>query len=66
LSLSSDTIEAIQEIRYQHDPYDIADGITLQFDAGSIRILNLADDIVLEPDHHLDPAETRSPGPRHT
>jgi hypothetical protein len=51
-------ILSIQEIRYQHNTYDIAVGITLQFEAGSIRVLNLADEIVLANDHDLGPVET--------
>ncbi len=34
-------------------------GIALQFAKGSIRVLNLADEIVLAHDQHLGPVEAR-------
>ncbi|MFF5393153.1 hypothetical protein ACFY5H_33360 [Streptomyces sp. NPDC013012] len=46
-------IHSVQEIRYQHRTYDFAVGITVQFPGGAIRILNLADEIVLACDQHL-------------
>lgn len=48
---------ATREIRYRHDSLDFAVGITLQFTSGSIRVLNLTDDIVLAHDQHLGPVE---------
>jgi hypothetical protein len=50
-------ILSVREIRYQHDNYDFAIGITLQFETGAIRVLNLADEIVLAHDQHLGPVE---------
>ncbi|MCB8905029.1 MULTISPECIES: hypothetical protein [unclassified Streptomyces] len=51
-------ILAAREIRYQHGTYDFAVGITVRFPTGTIRILNLADEIVLAHDQHLGPVET--------
>jgi hypothetical protein len=50
-------IHSTREIRYQHDNLDFAVGIALQFASGSIRVLNLADEIVLAHDQHLGPVE---------
>ncbi|WP_318199565.1 hypothetical protein [Streptomyces sp. SCL15-4] len=46
-----------REIRYRYDNLDVAVGISLRFARGSIRVLNLADDIVLAHDQHLGPVE---------
>ena len=53
----SERILSIREIRYRHENRDFAIGITLQFTSGSIRVLNLADEIVLAQDHHLGTVE---------
>ncbi|MFK0203242.1 hypothetical protein [Streptomyces lavendulae] len=53
-------ILSTREIR--HRRLDFAVGITLRFASGSIRVLNLADDIVLAHDRHLGPVETRLHG----
>ncbi|MFJ2868225.1 hypothetical protein [Kitasatospora sp. NPDC087314] len=50
-------ILSVREIRYQHGNYDFAVGITAQFANGAIRILNLADEIVLAHDQYLGPVE---------
>jgi hypothetical protein len=50
-------ILSVREIRYQSGDYDFAVGITVQFPGGTIRILNLADEIVLAHDQHLGPVE---------
>ncbi|WP_327308692.1 hypothetical protein OG730_38765 [Streptomyces sp. NBC_01298] len=50
-------ILAVREIRYRHDTYDFAVGVTVRFPGGTIRILNLADEIVLAHDQHLGPVE---------
>ncbi|MFF5922584.1 hypothetical protein ACFY8C_30255 [Streptomyces flavochromogenes] len=50
-------ILAVREIRYQDGDYDIAVGVSVQFSNGVIRILNLADEIVLAHDRHLGPVE---------
>ncbi|MFJ5173546.1 hypothetical protein ACIP68_06820 [Streptomyces griseoviridis] len=46
-----------REIRYRHDNLDFAVGIALQFANGSIRVLNLADELVLAHDQHLGPVK---------
>ncbi|MEV0966569.1 hypothetical protein AB0J25_28995 [Streptomyces sp. NPDC049910] len=48
---------SVREIRYQHGNYDFVIGSTVQFPGGAIRVLNLADDIVLAHDRHLGPVE---------
>ncbi|MFH8473715.1 hypothetical protein [Streptomyces sp. NPDC018000] len=50
-------ILSTQEVRYRRENLDFAIGITLQFETGSIRVLNLADEIVLAHDQHLGPVE---------
>ncbi|KJS62340.1 hypothetical protein [Streptomyces rubellomurinus] len=50
-------ILSVREIRYQDGNYDFAIGITAQFPGGTIRVLNLADEIVLAHDQHLGPVE---------
>lgn len=40
-------ILSAREIRYRNGNYDFAVGITVQFPSGTIRIRNLADEIVL-------------------
>ncbi|MFF0415574.1 hypothetical protein ACFYUY_34725 [Kitasatospora sp. NPDC004745] len=50
-------ILSVRKIRYQRGDYDIAVGITVQFPDGTIRILNLADEIVLAHGQHLGPVE---------
>ncbi|MFJ1797137.1 hypothetical protein [Kitasatospora griseola] len=50
-------IRFVREIRYQHRNYDFAVGIAVQFPGSTIRILNLADEIVLAHDQHLGPVE---------
>jgi hypothetical protein len=50
-------ILAIREIRYRHGNLDFAVGLTVQFPSGSIRILNLADEIVVAHDEYLGPVE---------
>ncbi|MCY0953207.1 hypothetical protein [Streptomyces sp. H27-S2] len=50
-------ILSVREIRYEHGNYDFAVGITVRFPDGTIRILNLADEIVLAHDRHLGPLE---------
>ncbi|MEV7119191.1 hypothetical protein [Kitasatospora griseola] len=50
-------ILSVREIRYQRDDYDFAVGIAVQFPEGTIRILNLADEIVLARDRRLGPVE---------
>ncbi|MFD3760904.1 hypothetical protein [Streptomyces sp. NPDC058622] len=50
-------ILSVREIRYEHGNYDFAVGITVRFPDGTIRILNLADEIVLAHDRHLGPVE---------
>jgi hypothetical protein len=54
----SQRILSTREIRYRSENLDFAIGVTLQFTSGSIRVLNLADEIVLAYDHHLGPVET--------
>ncbi|MET9290808.1 hypothetical protein [Streptomyces sp. NPDC003077] len=63
-------ILSVREIRYRHDNLDFAIGVTLRFETGSIRVLNLADEIVLARDaydardardthdEHLGPVES--------
>lgn len=46
-------ILSVREIRYQDGNLDFATGITVQFSGGNIRILNLADEIILAHDQHL-------------
>ncbi|MFE0458917.1 hypothetical protein ACFW1A_06600 [Kitasatospora sp. NPDC058965] len=48
---------SVRQIRYQHGDHDFAVGMTVQFPGGTIRILNLADEIVLAHDQHLGPVE---------
>ncbi|MFI1584737.1 hypothetical protein [Embleya sp. NPDC020630] len=50
-------ILSVREIRYQDGDYDFAIGITVRFPGGTIRVLNLADEIVLAHDQHLGPVE---------
>ncbi|MFJ5135923.1 hypothetical protein [Streptomyces sp. NPDC088707] len=50
-------ILSTREIRYRHDHLDFAVGIALRFARGSIRVLNLADEIILAYDQHLGPVE---------
>ncbi|MCX4775823.1 hypothetical protein [Streptomyces sp. NBC_01264] len=50
-------ILSVREIRYQDGNLDFATGITVQFSGGNIRILDLADEIVLAHDQHLGPVE---------
>ncbi|MFD8019166.1 hypothetical protein [Streptomyces lavendulae] len=50
-------ILSVREVRYRHGDYDFAVGITVQFSSGTIRVLNLADEIVLAQDRHLGPVE---------
>jgi hypothetical protein len=50
-------ILSTREIRYRHDNLDFAVGIALQFANGSIRVLSLADELVLAHDQHLGPVE---------
>lgn len=50
-------ILSVREIRYQDGNLDFATGITVQFSGGNIRILNLADEIILAHDQHLGPVE---------
>ncbi|MFE2856528.1 hypothetical protein ACFXJO_36080 [Streptomyces lavendulae] len=50
-------ILSVREVRYRHGDYDFAVGITVQFPSGTIRVLNLADEIVLAQDRHLGPVE---------
>ncbi|MFJ6186298.1 hypothetical protein [Streptomyces sp. NPDC092295] len=50
-------ILSTREIRYRHDNLDFAVGIALQFANGSIRVLNLADELVLAHDQHLGPVK---------
>ncbi len=45
------------EIRYRDGTLDFAIGCTLRFADASIRVLNLADEIVLACDRHLGPVE---------
>ncbi|MGK5544040.1 hypothetical protein ACSNOH_04785 [Streptomyces sp. URMC 127] len=52
-------ILSTREICYRHDNLDFAVGIVLLFARGSIRVLNLADEIVLACDQHLGPVEAR-------
>lgn len=48
---------SVREIRYRDGNRDFAVGFTVQFPSGSIRILNLADELVLAHDQHLGPVE---------
>lgn len=50
-------ILSVGEIHYRHGNYDFAVGISVQFPGGTIRILNLADEIVLAHDLYLGPVE---------
>ncbi|MER7758656.1 hypothetical protein [Streptomyces sp. NPDC097619] len=50
-------ILSVREIRYQHGDHDFAIGITVRFPTGTIRVLNLADELVLAHDRHLGPVE---------
>lgn len=50
-------ILSTREIRYRDGNLDFAVGISMQFPSASIRILNLADEIVLAHDRHLGPVE---------
>lgn len=50
-------ILSVREIRYQRGTYDVAVGISARFPGGAIRVLNLADEIVLAHDRHLGQAE---------
>ncbi|MFE2248721.1 hypothetical protein [Streptomyces lavendulae] len=53
-------ILSVREIRCRNGTYDFAAGIGVRFPSGTIRILNLADEIVLAHEQHLGPAETNS------
>ncbi|MGW5126584.1 hypothetical protein ACWEQ7_21515 [Streptomyces sp. NPDC004069] len=48
---------SVREIRYRDGNLDFAVGITVQFPSGKIRLLNLADELVLAYDQHLGPVE---------
>ncbi|MER5697865.1 hypothetical protein ACWDBO_37215 [Streptomyces mirabilis] len=50
-------ILSVREIRYRGGNLDFAVGITVQFPNGSVRIINLADEIVLAHDRDLGPVE---------
>lgn len=50
-------ILAVREIRYRDGNLDFAIGLAVQFPNGNIRILNLADTIVLSRDENLGPVE---------
>lgn len=50
-------ILSTREIRYRHDTLDLAVGVTLLFASGSIRVFNLADEIVVALDQRLGPVE---------
>lgn len=50
-------ILSVREIRYQDGDHDFAVGITVRFPGGTIRVLNLADEIVRAHDQRLGPVE---------
>ncbi|MFE7191369.1 hypothetical protein [Kitasatospora sp. NPDC057541] len=50
-------ILSVRRIRYQHHAYDFAIGLAARFPCDTVRILNLADEIVLARDQHLGPVE---------
>ncbi|MFE6457240.1 hypothetical protein ACFVP0_07265 [Streptomyces cinereoruber] len=50
-------ILSVREIRYQDGTYDFAIGIAVRFSGGTVRVLDLADEIVLAHDRHLGPVE---------
>ncbi|GAA3024499.1 hypothetical protein GCM10020229_39710 [Kitasatospora albolonga] len=42
-------IRSVRRVRHQYGAEDFADGITVRFPTGSIRVLNLANALVLQP-----------------
>ncbi|MDN3262445.1 hypothetical protein QWJ26_22070 [Streptomyces sp. CSDS2] len=48
---------AVRETRCRHGDYDVAVGLAARFPNGTIRVLNLADELVLAQDRHLGPVE---------
>ncbi|MEY9877814.1 hypothetical protein ABH931_007338 [Streptacidiphilus sp. MAP12-33] len=46
------------EIRYRSEHLDFAIGVALRFESGTVRVLNLGDEIVVaDDDEHLGPVE---------
>ncbi|WP_432128648.1 hypothetical protein [Streptomyces sp. bgisy082] len=50
---------SVREIRYQDRDYDFAIGVAVRFPGGTVRVLDLADELVLAHDQHLGPVEVR-------
>ncbi|MFI9235400.1 hypothetical protein [Streptomyces sp. NPDC053079] len=50
-------ILAIRTIHYRDGNVDFAIGITIQFTGGTVRVLNLADDLILAHEQHLGAVE---------